>query len=149
MRMNALTRRWRGAMFAPAAAGAVVAGAVECSGACAMRRLTVIAVFVLIVTCSASIARASHPTIRQGRPHDYTVTIYRHRYGIEDAGENSYNLIWTVVHLGPFGQYFVPFTARQGLAGAILTPILIVSLVYGVFRLPTRRAYSEGADDAA
>ena len=112
-----------------------------------MRGWIIIAVCVLVVLCCTADAGADD--LPEWRVHpDYTLIIASRLYGIADHMDVTTDDRWTYVYLGPLGRREVPFTARQGLVGAIAIPILIAFLVYGVIRLITRRAHSEGADDA-
>ena len=108
------------------------------------RRIFIVACVLTVVCCvSESAAGVVPPDVR----NIYGIRVAGHDFGIaEFYSDDEY--VGTIVGLGPLGHYEVPFTARQGLAGAMAAPILIATLVYGVIRLITRRAHSEGADDA-
>jgi hypothetical protein len=50
--------------------------------------------------------------------HNYTFKIGQYRFGFDDGVMVS--LLWSSMHLGPFGTYNSPFTATQGLVGSCL-----------------------------
>jgi hypothetical protein len=103
-----------------------------------MRTTSILLVLVVVLGFVSEAGADYSPEIACNR----SITIGQLHVGFIDwvDGYNSSDH-WTVLHLGPLGEYQVPFTATQGLIGFCMIVVGMVALVtVFTFRWKWKRA---------